>query len=90
MRGKFEVKVTDIKYRRNGVSGRGFWTGLTEGDDGEQLIIIRPDRTKDEHGVECYVISVDDVRTEWRGDCYNEAMDKAIKKYRKDNNLGDD
>ena len=89
-RGNFKVKVTNITYRRNGVSGRGFWTGEAKGDDGERLVIIRPKQPKDKGGVECYVISVDDIEMQWRGDCYNEPMDKAILKYRKDNNIEDD
>jgi len=91
MRYLHNKPIENIIYRRNGVSGRGFWTGTTKDEEtGVTLMIIRPEEPKDKReGVECYVISPGDLDAQWRGDCFNTAMDKAIEQYRKEQGYGE-
>jgi hypothetical protein len=83
------VKIKDIDYHRNGVSGKGFYVVLFKdrtGDvmESEMLAVVDP-----ESYIATYVIGLDSLNNleigigmgnHWRGDHYASVVRKAINK----------
>lgn len=84
------MKVKEMNYHRNGISGLGFYVGIVEEEGREMLVIRFPKEESDDKigNVVCaaFDLSLLDKReirfmhNSFRGDHYHEVMDKYIKK----------
>jgi hypothetical protein len=81
-----ELTFEQLEYRRNGVSGDGFYSAVVnDPENGKMLITYFEDIGQ----CACAVYKLDilpDISfgiNSWRGDCYSDQMAKAIKKYRR-------
>lgn len=90
------MKVRELHYHRNGVSGLGFYVGIVQEDDREMLVVRFPKEADEQIGnVVCAVFDLAKLdkreirflHNSWRGDHYSWVMDQAIEKSEHADNL---
>lgn len=92
------MKVQQLDYHRNGVSGEGFHVGIVDfTEDGQQreILVIRFPREASSGGILCaaFDLSLLDQReirfahNSWRGDHFADVMDEAIQERKKERAL---
>lgn len=81
------LKLIDMDYHRNGVSGVGFYVAIVK-SEGEDMLVVRfPDCDKAAGGVVCAAFNIEKlaqrkirfIENSYRGDCFHVFMDAKIK-----------